>query len=62
MELRTTDTQQAFPPPVTECAQCGALIHMSSWSERVDERRVRDLWECVACGYAFETEVVFPQR
>jgi transcription elongation factor Elf1 len=43
-----------------ECAQCGALILFSSWSEEVDDHRVRDVWDCLVCGYAFETEVVFP--
>lgn len=62
MELRTDPARKVLPRPVTECAQCGAVIHISSWSEHVDHRRVRDLWECGACGYAFETEVVFPER
>ena len=30
---------------------------MPEWSEYVDEHRVRHLWECAACGYAFETTV-----
>lgn len=44
----------------TECQQCGARIFVSSWSEAITDHRIRDLWECVACGYVFETEVVFP--
>lgn len=59
MELRGKDGQKRFPRPMTECAQCGAVIFVSSWSEYVSEHRVRDLWECNACGYTFETEVVF---
>jgi ribosomal protein L37AE/L43A len=29
------------------------------WSELVDERRMRHLWTCDACGYQFETTVRF---
>jgi hypothetical protein len=32
---------------------------MPEWSEYVDERRVRHLWECEACDYAFETIVFY---
>jgi ribosomal protein L37AE/L43A len=44
------------------CAQCGEPIYLAAWSEHVDERRVRHLWECEACGYAFETLACFPAR
>ncbi len=44
------------------CAQCGAPIYLAAWSEHVDDRRVRHLWECDACGYAFETLACFPAR
>ena len=44
-----------------ECAQCGNSLFMPEWSEFVDERRVRHLWQCEACGYAFETTVRFEQ-
>lgn len=59
MELRQ-EPRNFIPRPTTDCAQCGALILSSSWTEFVDHRRVRDVWECSACGYTFETEVVFP--
>jgi predicted RNA-binding Zn-ribbon protein involved in translation (DUF1610 family) len=42
------------------CAQCGERIYVAAWSEHVDDRRVRHLWECEACGYKFETLVSFP--
>ncbi len=42
-----------------ECAQCGNNLFMPEWSELVDDRRVRHLWQCEACGYAFETTVHF---
>jgi transcription elongation factor Elf1 len=41
------------------CAQCGNNLFMPEWSELVDERRVRHLWQCEACGYSFETTVRF---
>ncbi len=34
---------------------------MPEWSELVDDLRVRHLWECDACGYAFETTVRFAE-
>jgi hypothetical protein len=40
-------------------AQCGESLFMPEWSEHVDERRVRHLWECDACGYAFEAVVFY---
>ena len=43
-----------FKRPITECAQCGERLLMPGWSENVDVRRVRHLWECKACDYAFE--------
>ena len=43
--------------PLIECAQCGEHLFVPEWSEYVDERRVRHLWECEACGYVFETTV-----
>jgi uncharacterized Zn finger protein len=58
MELRRSNTAK-FPRsrPLTECAQCGAQLFVPEWSEYVDERRIRHLWECEDCGYAFETTV-----
>jgi ribosomal protein L37AE/L43A len=41
------------------CAQCGAELKQPTWSEPVNQRRVRHLWNCHACGYEFETMVVF---
>ncbi len=45
--------------PFYQCAQCGAAIIASSWSEHVNERCVRDVWTCDTCGYEFETSTVF---
>lgn len=41
------------------CAQCGASLIAPVWSEFVDERRVRHLWNCDDCKYEFETLVFF---
>ena len=45
--------------PRIPCAQCSERLFMPEWSEYVDERRVRHLWECEACDYAFETIVSY---
>ena len=34
---------------------------LPEWSELIDELRVRHLWQCEACGYAFETTVHFAE-
>jgi len=47
--------------PVTFCAQCGDTIYLAAWSEHIDDRRVKYLWECDSCGYAFETVVCFAE-
>jgi ribosomal protein S27AE len=61
MELRSSESRRYDRTrPVNFCAQCGETIFMPEWSEHVDERRVRHLWACDACGYAFETLVCFP--
>ena len=60
MELRVPDSAKFIRlRPAIECAQCGERLFMPEWSEFVDERRVRHLWACEACGYSFETTVRF---
>ena len=60
MELRAPDTARVIRSrPLIECAQCGDRLFVPEWSEFVDERRVRHLWTCEACGYSFETTVRF---
>jgi transcription elongation factor Elf1 len=60
MELRPRDTTKfARVHPVVACAQCGERLFVPELSEFVDARRIRHLWECEACGYAFETTVRF---
>jgi transcription elongation factor Elf1 len=60
MDLAARATAKAARPrSVIECAQCGERLFAPEWSEHVDARRVRHLWECEACGYAFETTIRF---
>jgi hypothetical protein len=47
---------------LTPCAQCAKPIVAPTWSERVNERCVRHVWQCEACGYEFETAVYFQAR
>ena len=42
------------------CPQCRAWLLAPEWSEHFNERCVRHIWSCEACGYEFETAVVFP--
>ena len=57
MELSRDHKKFARSRPVIQCAQCGEQLFVPEWSEFVDERRVRHLWACDACGYSFETTV-----
>jgi ribosomal protein L37AE/L43A len=51
------DSMTARPGAATQCAQCGDPLVAPEWSEHVNERCVRHLWSCEACGYEFETAV-----
>jgi len=42
-----------------ECKQCGRGIGMPEWTEQLEDGRIRHLWRCEACDYAFETTVRF---
>jgi transcription elongation factor Elf1 len=62
MELRTNrQAKQAYPRFTNNCPQCGDTLFMPEWSEYLDQRRARHLWECEACGYRFETYVSFAE-
>jgi ribosomal protein L37AE/L43A len=52
-------TKYARSRPVVECAQCAEPLFVPEWSEHVDDRRVRHVWNCEACRYSFETTVYF---
>ena len=43
------------------CPQCNESLLAPTWSEHINERRVRHTWSCEACGYEFETEVFFAE-
>lgn len=64
MQIKSTQERpraslRSFRRPQIECAQCGDALFMPDWSEHLDATRVRHLWRCDACGYAFETTVHF---
>jgi hypothetical protein len=44
---------------MTECAQCGEHLFAPEWAEYLDGGRVRHLWQCEACEYAFESTISF---
>jgi hypothetical protein len=44
---------------MTECAQCGEHLFAPEWAEYLDGDRVRHLWQCEACDYAFESTISF---
>jgi ribosomal protein L37AE/L43A len=46
--------------PGVPCAQCGETLFAAEWAERPDDRRIRYLWSCDACGYDFESEAHYP--
>jgi hypothetical protein len=56
-EIHMLDSMTAWPGSVTACAQCGDPLVAPERSEHVNERCVRHLWSCEACGYEFETAV-----
>jgi len=59
MELVRDTGRFARSRPVIECAQCGDRLYVPEWTEYRDGGRILHLWECEACGYAFETMVTF---
>ena len=61
MELRSRSARTFHRSrPVVPCAQCGVTLFAPEWSEYIDDRRIRHLWSCDACGYEFESEVCYP--
>lgn len=61
MELRSQRMRSFVKSrPVAPCAQCGDALFAPEWSEYLDDRRIRHLWCCDACGYEFESEVFYP--
>jgi hypothetical protein len=58
MRPRTDFPIEAMRPrAVAHCAQCGATLLTPDWTEHLNNRCVRHLWSCEACGYEFETSI-----
>lgn len=45
--------------PLHLCPNCGAYVIAATWTERVSDRCVRNVWSCEACECEFETSTVF---
>jgi ribosomal protein L37AE/L43A len=45
--------------PLHLCPNCSAYIIAATWSERVSERCVRNVWSCESCSFEFETSAYF---
>ncbi len=52
---RALDIDSASGKPLHLCPNCAAYIIAATWSERVSERCVRNIWACEFCGFEFET-------
>jgi ribosomal protein L37AE/L43A len=48
--------------PLHLCPNCSAYIIAATWSARVSERCVRNVWACEACGFEFETAAYLSVR
>jgi hypothetical protein len=59
MELVHDTEKFARSRPAIDCAQCSERIYVPEWTEYRDGGRIRHLWACEACRYAFETTVRF---
>ncbi len=44
-----------------DCPQCSEWLLAPDWSEYLNDRCVRHIWSCEACGYQFETAVFFAE-
>jgi ribosomal protein L37AE/L43A len=56
---RTSGMDRASGKPLHLCPNCAAYIVAATWSERVSERCVRNVWSCESCGFEFETSTYF---
>jgi hypothetical protein len=45
--------------PLHICPNCAAYVVAATWSERVSDRCVRNVWSCDVCGFEFETAATF---
>jgi ribosomal protein L37AE/L43A len=56
---RASGVDDAGATPLHLCPNCAAYIIAATWSERVSERCVRNVWSCESCGFEFETSAYF---
>ena len=56
---RASGVDDASVSPLHLCPNCAAYIIAATWSERVSERCVRNVWSCESCGFEFETSAYF---
>ena len=54
--------QGANLTPLHICPNCAAYVVAATWSERVSDRCVRNVWSCDVCGFEFETAATFVVR
>ena len=52
---RVLSVDNASGKPLHLGPNCAAYIIAATWSERVSERCVRNVWSCESCGFEFET-------
>jgi ribosomal protein L37AE/L43A len=45
--------------PLHLCPNCGEFLIATTWTERISERCVRNVWSCAGCGYEFETSAYY---
>ena len=48
--------------PLHLCPNCSAYIIAATWSERLSDRCVRNVWSCEVCGFEFETATTFTTK
>jgi ribosomal protein L37AE/L43A len=46
--------------PLHPCPNCGAYLIAPTWSEWANDRCIRNVWSCNACGHEFETSAYLP--
>lgn len=56
---RVLNENDAIKIPLHLCPNCSAYVIAATSSERVSDRRVRNMWSCEACGNEFETLAYF---
>jgi transcription elongation factor Elf1 len=59
LHLEATARRRLATYDKNNCPQCQAWLLAPTWSEYFNERCVRHTWNCDACGYEFETAVLF---